>query len=490
MRALQLMRPFSVITTFAVLAACGGGGSAGTDSNLAAGPMTTVGAITGFGSVHVNGVHFRTGNSTQIMIDGAAADENSLKVGQIVVVHGSVDSDRLHGSADWISMQEAVRGVITATDTAQFTVLGQTVLVTADTLFGQDITPTDITSLHMDDFVEVSGFRDAGGAIVASFIEQADSRKNLEVVGTVSGLDEALSTFMIGDLIVDYSGAQQIVGFAAGLPADGDVVEVEGATLGAEQQLLATKIELQSFEDDEHGGHHGWHHDGTNLEGVVTRFVSSTDFDVAGQPVTTTDSTRYERGSVETLALNVMVEVEGQVDTSGVLVASEIGFRGTASVQIAGNVDSITDSTLSILGVAVQVNPLTKLRDDSSARLRMFALSDITVGDYIEVTGALTDPMSSQVLASKLRRENPSDLAELRAPVDSVDATSLVALGITIDTDASTVYQGRDGLPTDAAGFFADVLVGDTVRALGLATSGTTVLATMLQVGVDHRREH
>ncbi|RXM07868.1 hypothetical protein EO238_29000, partial [Citrobacter sp. AAK_AS5] len=61
--------------------------------------------------------------------------------------------------------------------------------------------------------------------------------------------------------------------------------------------------------------------DDADLEGLVTRFASATDFDVAGQAVTTTAATRYEGGSAADLALDVNVDVEGGFDSGGRIVA-------------------------------------------------------------------------------------------------------------------------------------------------------------------------
>lgn len=469
------------------LASCGGGNSSGKPTFGQVG-TTTVGAITGFGSVHVNGIQFRTGNDTQILIDDTPSQERALQVGQIVKVLGSIDQDRLHGDAQLIEMDEAVRGQITAIDSMQsaITVLGQTVLVTADTFFDQRIMPADISTLQVGDFIAVSGVRDAEGAIIASFIGPARSG-SFEVVGSVSNLDTSLSTFMIGGLVVDYSAAQ-LAGFATGMLANDDVVEVKGSTLSDAQALVATKIESEAFEDAEKGFHD--HNHGMSLEGMVTRFVSVTDFDVADQPVTTTDTTRFENGTADSLALDARVEIRGTLDDAGVLVASEVEFSGPPKVKLAGTVDSVGTDTLTILGVPVQIDASTMLRDDSSADLPTFSLGDVQVGDFVELVGVVSDATTHTVFASRLQRENPSDSVEVRGPVDAVDTQSVSVLGITIGTDATTLFEGRDGQPTDAAGFFSQVVVGDIVRARGIATGPASVVAAKLAIGTNDEEWH
>ena len=56
----------------------------------------------------------------------------------------------------------------------------------------------------------------------------------------------------------------------------------------------------------------------------MTRFVSTADFDVAGQRVTTTASTVYEGGTAANLALDANVEVEGGFDATGRVVARKV----------------------------------------------------------------------------------------------------------------------------------------------------------------------
>ena len=80
---------FLVITFTLLLNACGsgGGGGSGAVAPPAAPPpapaptgVTTTGVITGFGSVHVNGVEFET-DSSDFDSDDDVADESELKVG-------------------------------------------------------------------------------------------------------------------------------------------------------------------------------------------------------------------------------------------------------------------------------------------------------------------------------------------------------------------------------------------------------------------------
>src|SRR5690349_15879958 len=63
-----------------VLAACGGGGSA--SSSVTSTDVVATGAITGFGSVYVNGIHFET-EGADITRDGSPSPQSDLRVGQM-----------------------------------------------------------------------------------------------------------------------------------------------------------------------------------------------------------------------------------------------------------------------------------------------------------------------------------------------------------------------------------------------------------------------
>ena len=85
MKHTQTFRPsaiWSLILTSTVLVACGG---SSTGDN--AGTVVSRGIITGFGSVFVNGIKFKT-TGASISVDDEAGNESSLRVGMIVTVKG------------------------------------------------------------------------------------------------------------------------------------------------------------------------------------------------------------------------------------------------------------------------------------------------------------------------------------------------------------------------------------------------------------------
>ena len=447
--------------TLAVLSACGGGGSSSTPGSTPAAAdsaaVVSSGAITGFGSVHLNGEHFLT-NGTAFSIHGQSGTQGDLKVGHFITVHGHKDGQG-NSIADRIDFDDLVKGPITSIDATAATllVLGQTVVVDADTSFDDSIPGAAFAGLAAGNIVEVSGSRRADGAILATRIELKPAGTAFEVTGTASSVDTATHRFNIGTLVVDYTSAA-VQDFTAGQPANGDVIEAKGTTVTA-GVLIATRIERKRADDGASAGER------EELEGLVTRFVSATDFDVSSKAVTTNASTVYEGGAVTDLALNVKVEVEGSVDTSGVLVARKVQFKRSGSARIAARVDSVNvaANTLVVLGIDVTVNSSTRVEDKGDQRVAMFNLSNLAAGDWVEVRGAELPAGSNDVIATRLERRKADNDVRLRGVVDSVTGAAISILGVTVETNGSTRFGTNATL---------DVLVGKTVSVKGTVTNG------------------
>jgi hypothetical protein len=451
----------------------GGGGSGVGDGDITVGGIDrggktiSVGPVTGFGSVIVNGVRYST-TGASITVDDQPGSESDLRVGQVVRVEGTLDAAGTTGTASSITFGDNVEGPVQAIDlaAARIVVVGQTVRIGPTTSFDDGIAPRSIEGLALGDVVEVSGLVGADGVVAATRIERRSASTAVEVQGTTSAVDTAARRLRINLLVVDYSSAQ-VSNFPSGQPANGDLVEAHGV-LNASGELVATRIERRSVSLS------GTVDDSAELEGLVTRFVSSADFDVAGQRVTTTAVTVYEGGSPGTLALDVKVEVEGGFDTAGRLIARKVQFRQDSDVEISATVDSVNAaaSSFQILGITVRTNTLTRFEDQSSADLERFGLTDLRAGDYLELR-AYRD--ATGLVASLLERDDAEDRLEVRGPATAVAAPSFSVAGVSITTDAQTEFRDNNGVSITAAAFFS-AAPGRDVEVRGRLV-GNTVLA-------------
>lgn len=492
------------LTALLTLQACGGGSSspAVTPPPTAAVPptppvssaptvRTVVGPISGFGSIILNGVRYDT-NSASFSIDGTAGTQADLNVGQIIVLKAETDSAG-NPVASSVDYEEILEGPISSIDTANesLVILGQTVLINNLTSFDSDISPASIDGLIVGDIVEISGEFNAAGEIVATRLDKSDdqsSNNEFEVHGVVTNLDTAAQTFNLGTLSVGFASAS-LEDFGANGIANGDFVEVEGTTFLNDGTLVATSVENENDDRDEREGDE----DGeAEISGLITSFTSAQLFEVAGITVITNGSTEFEDGTAANLGLNVNVEVEGTFNAAGELVAEEVEFEVESEIEISSTIEAIdtANNTLTVSGVTFTVDALTRFEDNESGASQTFSLANLAVGDFVEITAF--ENSSGDLIASSIEREDGDgdndNETEIEAPVSQVGTDSLVLLGITIETNASTEYEleiDDDEQTVSAQTFFSTVMVGDIVEAEGRFTSSTTFLANELSLEDD-----
>jgi hypothetical protein len=407
---------------------------------------TAVGPISGFGSIFVDGVEYSTAGA-QISVDGQAASEAQLNTGQIVTISGTVSSDGKTGTATQVMFNGDVRGPIASIniDANTFVVLGQTVKVTTATLLDSNIQPADITGAQAGAAVEVSGLADATGTIEASRIDLKSAPTDFQVRGVVQGLDGAAHTLQINGLTVDYSAAT-----VTGSLANSSTVLVHGTSLTSAGVLLATRIEVLP-------GLGTANNQRADIDGIITTFTSSSDFVVDGLHVTTDANTTFVLHGAA-LAANLEVDVQGQFNASGALVAQKVQAKPQSSSLIAGAVDSATPSsnTLTVMGATLAIGPTVELDDRSGQHVRMFRLTDVRVGDYVQVSGTESPP--GTLIVSVLERQNGGAKSILRGVALNLTQPGFTVLGVAVTTTAQTKFIGFGGAATDSSMFFSQGL--------------------------------
>lgn len=480
------MKTSSILATLAttlILSACGGGGSSSnppppppvggiTRTGFAIGPIST------FGSVVVNGVRYST-TAAVITVDDSPGSESDLGVGQVVSVRGRIDDNSTTGTADDIRFDDNVEGPIQSLDpvTGLLVVLGQTVSTGPNTSYDDNIQPASLAGLIVGDIVEVSGLVLADGSIDATRIEKKAAGSLFEVHGTVSNLDPVNFRFSLNALVVSYAGAA-LDNFPGGQISLGNFVEAKGSAFDGSGRLIATRVE---FEGSPVAGVTVEH---AEIEGFITRFASAQDFDVAGVPVSTSNSTIFQGGTAADLGLNIKVEVEGSLNAGGTLVATKVDIRRGAAVRAVALVDSVNAAanSLVMLGITVNIDALTRLEDKSNANARPLTINNLNAGDYLEVRGAEQPAASGRILASILERDDVDTETILQGFVVSVANPSFTILGVTITTNGSTQFRDTDDSAISSAEFFSRVAAGTLVKAKGTETSSTAITADEVEL--------
>ena len=297
-----------------------GGGTGGTG--------ISTGAVSGFGSVVVNGVHFRTDNNvapgfrTEKKINGAdkslERDKDVFAEGMVVTVrHGAGDNN-----AQVIEYRDNLRGPIAVIASGAdniIEVLGQTVVVENAATF---------SSLKQNDIVEVSGFVDNAGRIRATYIlpmapPMPPPVQEFEVKGFVSG--SSSTGFRLGPL-PDGSGTTMMVSYPPGGPTNGTYVQVittDWEPVGG--SITANRIEILAARTDFPGGV------AVDLEGLVTTPWTGSGNDLSflleGKRVQWYENTEFVGGTLnDARQTNRKVQIQG-TNIGGVLSAARIVFR-------------------------------------------------------------------------------------------------------------------------------------------------------------------
>ena len=446
----------TAIALIAFVTACSGGGGGGDDSasSGSSGSLSSTGTITGFSSVFVNGVRYDTTNAMIIRGEQQVL-ESDLNLGMKVTVQASSDN-----SASRVEFEEDVEGPVDVNNNSgTLSVMGQTVITDAQTVFDNG----GLATLTPGTVAEVSGFRNANDDIIATFIENKGNGATLndyEVIGNVRNLNTAAMTFQIDDLTVNYSAAD-VNDLANGVPVEGQLVEVKDmnkAYVPNSFVLSATKVESQA----PFGG-------GANLgarveiESIVTQVISPNMFVINGLTVFTNANTQFLFGTADQIQVGTRLEVEGTINSSGTLVATKVKFEDN-DARIIGAVAAKGANTLTMLannGVVVTVTPQTELEDDTSNNA--FTFADIQVNDYLEIRGFIG--ANSAFIATELERDDPDQDARVRGPVTAFDAVAgtVTVLGLTLNTNAQTEYEGLNDQVITASTFFNSLTAGLTV---------------------------
>lgn len=500
MRYQTFSRFISAAALSLAVAACGGGGAAalinlatggigGSGITLAGGGIggtgISLGAITGFGSIFVNGVEFST-STVVISRDGvtqpacvpSSGNSCGLKVGMQIEVQGTIDSATA-GSALGLTVKEAVRGTVEAAPTgnqatgATMTVLGQTVRINNFTVIDSNV--PNFAALAGGMLVEVHGPRDDTGAIVATFIEQKSAPVTHLVRGTVTAHNAVAQTFTVGSLTVNYGGAS-----FTNMPAPsgsnwvGLAVEAKGSSCAGSPvcgTLTATQVSPDGLAKT----------DALNaeVEGFVTSFTSLASFKVGTQSVTTTGSTVYLGGLSADLVAGTAVEVEGSL-AGGLLTATKVIFRD--NVQIDANVTAVTADTITLEGLGT---PGIAVTVDNAARFRSTTASagnlNPLLNKSIRIRGRATGPAA--VLATIVQERGAPDrdfiLQGFVSPGGATDPLFTI-LGLTVDTSALNSsattgdFKGPDEITVIGRAAFFSALTpnGGLARAKGRVGNG------------------
>jgi hypothetical protein len=442
---MKLSKYLILILLTTIVSSCGGVGDT-TTAGIGGTGISTSGTVDGFGSIFVNGVEYET-DTASIVLDSETALESALRLGMVVTVIGTVNSDGITGTANSVEFDDEVQGPISAISadadrtSKTLTVLGHTVLADQISTVFDNVT---FDSLAINDLVEVSGFFDSSSILHATRIEKKEpfvaGVSEVEIKGLVNDL--TATPFMLNGFTIDFSAAD-LSNLSGGVLTEGLEVEVKGTLLG--NIITASKIEDEDdlFAENE---------ENVSLEGLITDFVDASNFRVARQQVNALNA-ELEPGNLQ-LEDGLQVEVEGAI-VNGVLIAEEVEAR-SGEVKLAATVQSVNivngTGTITLAfaagSVSFAIDNQTELGDETNT-FDPIAWTDISTGNFLEVKALLN---ASQIVATEVRLETTADEL-IRGPVESFVAGNEVSLfGLTYMTTGAAFEDAND--QTISSGYF------------------------------------
>ena len=374
---ISLSRLLVCVAAAGLLAACGGGGTA-VSNTLAVTSLATdagvhiSGTVTGFGSVIIDGHEFDDG-AASVSVDTnsaalAGASLSDVKLG--MQVEGRVNGGKLTD----LTVRAATIGAVGAVDVVAgtFTVYRQVVRVVnsgpTPTVFGG---VSSLAALASGDVVEVHGTLGADAQIVATRVERksaGDLADGVRVGGIVSSVDDLARSFRLNDLRVDFSGATVLPAGKALAAGQAVTVYAKKAPIGG--VLVAQGVKIAGADDGTQ----------VDLGGRIMTFNSVLDFTISGVHVDASAAS-FDGGTVSDLAAGVVVAVQGQV-SDGRLKAKTLRVLKTADdvrPSLAGAItDFVTTASFKVRGAAV---------DASAAVVTGGTAADLGNGANVKISG-------------------------------------------------------------------------------------------------------
>ena len=457
---------------------CGGGSDTLAGGGIG-GTGVTIGTVTQYGSIFVNGIEHNT-HDAEVFVDGLpmgsgdAAVLDLVSLGRQAVIQGTQTSTTT-AKADTIEIFLRVQGPlmdITQIDDTQWSlnIMGQQVYSDAQTRWPAGLPET----VAVDCLMAADGVVDQNGAIRATFIAiVSEPNAPARVMGEIQDLNPDQQTFNINDLTVAYDNAE---GDTANL-SQGMTVSVGGTFDG--NRLIAdtlTDFRGDAFLWAEH----------FSLEGVVSEVIDANRLNIGSYGVRINQATTIEGLQPEDLSVGIKIRVSGPL-ADGTIEAEAIVYD--AKVKMESNVSGVdlSASTITLEGLAgpiIQFGPLTAVHGDKDS------LEALLVGDHVRLQGFYNEGLDIfEVDKCSVSPTTVSwDRVVVQGPLSGIADPVVLIAGIAVDTSPISEEQFFDGDETSVSrdDFFS--LLEDasdngiSLRAAGHTQNGTAVFE---QVSID-----
>jgi riboflavin synthase alpha subunit len=298
-------------------------------------------------------------------------------------------------------------GAVERIDSPSLTVSGRKVTITSLTQFKRSGAAITLADVHIGDRVEVEGTPQADQSVLARTItvEQGehedddgveDGHHDVEFKGTLTAI--AGSKLTVNGVSVTISASTVIESGDAKIDASklavGQRLKVEG-DLQADKSVAATEIHVLAADRPED----------MHVAGAVTAIdAAARTLTVGNSTVRVDAATRFDDvKSLADLKIGDMVDIEASRAADGTLLAREIHrLRGPpppAHVEVRGAITAIDAAGLTVQSKLFAVDAGTRMESHG----RTFKLSDLKIGDTVEVHGVAR--ADGSLVATRIKSE-------------------------------------------------------------------------------------
>jgi len=342
---------------------------------------------------------------------------------------------------DIVGEQILIQGTIESLETESLIVNGITILVNDETLFLDEAgLSIDYSDLSVGDRVMVLANRQGSGNLAARTIRlRGEIGENIEIKGLIQELRD--STLVLAGKEFEVNMNTEI------LDDDGDpiqfgdlqvgfLVEVRAAIL-TDGSLLATRITIEDKDGE----------DEVEFTGTIDVLAENLII-VAGISFVVDDMTEIldednEPISFDELAVGMLVQIRGEHDGTGVLIATRIKIEDELNddeVELTGVVTAVQESSIVISGVEFQVDSNTEILDQENTPIE---LSDVRVGFLVEVRADVDNGVR---LATKIKiKERVENIIELTGVIEMLADESLTVAGLEFVVTTETEISDESG---------------------------------------------
>ena len=415
-------RTLPALVGLLILSACGGGGGSATATDSArASAQSSVGTVTGFGSVIVDGTEVDDSGATVCTedISGSVCNAGTkLQLGQRLHVRQNAN-----GAASTITVAAGVIGIVSSKTSTSLTVAGQRVTVNTEEAAAavpriDDIANNDVVEVHG---APVYNATRQAYDVAATRIEAKSAINHVRLLGKVAGLTS--NTFTLNGVTIDTSAA---------------TIAPTGTTLADGQSVIVFVPAVNGIVSP---STRGWpakrilvlHRDvGTQgsiaaLGGTVSHCNSTsacTVFEVGGLTVDAGSAKTTPAGA--TVKDGAYVRLAGTMGADGSVVATRVQVRQAdtdddlARIRLLGAVDSVdavNNKLIVVRGVPV---------DTTGATLKSCATTGFVKDGFVDVK-AQAQAGTDVVLAREVRCGTLAEAATHRSNGHDSDADAYTA---------------------------------------------------------------